>query len=158
MGGYNDAMSNSTGSRAAPTSQCEAARFHDQRIVFFDGVCGLCNHTVNFFLRHDVHGRLKFAPLQGRTAEAVVPSAFRDRLDTMMYSREGQLLCRSAAMVRILRDLGGVWRLLGAVLWIIPAPFRDLGYRCVAAMRYRLFGRHETCRIPTPEERVRFLD
>lgn len=128
------------------------------RIVFFDGVCGLCNHTVNFLMARDRRGILRFAPLQGVTAQKVVPSAVREQLNTFVFANSGQLYYRSSALVHIMCQLGGIWSLLGALLWLIPWPIRDVGYRVVSALRYRLFGRHESCRIPTPEERARFLE
>ena len=127
------------------------------KIVFFDGVCGFCNHTVNFLLRHDHHHQLRFAPLQGDTAAQLLNSEFTQRLDTLVFRVHGQNYLRSAAVVRMLWTLGGFWLLLGWLLWLIPLPLRNLGYRCVAAIRYRLFGKHESCRLPTPAERALFL-
>ena len=129
-----------------------------ERIVFFDGVCGLCNHTVDFLLRKDANGILMFAPLQGSTATEIIPADVRIRLDTLVYYRSGQLYYRSAAVVRFLRDLGGFGGIAGTLLWLIPGPLREIGYRSISALRYRLFGKHEACRIPTPAERARFLD
>ncbi|MCP4175405.1 MAG: DUF393 domain-containing protein [Fuerstiella sp.] len=127
-------------------------------IVFFDGVCGLCNHAINFFLSRDRQRVLKFAPLQGKTAAALVPDTVRKNLNTFVFSDNGRLYYRSGAMARILMRIGGPWRILGAMLWLIPWPVRDAGYRIVASLRYKLFGKHESCRLPTPEERSRFLD
>ena len=130
----------------------------DASIVFFDGVCGLCNHTVNFLLTHDVGGVLKFSPLQGETAAQLVPSEVREDLNTFVFLNAGKLHYRSGAMARILMQIGGIWRIVGAALWLIPWPLRDAGYRVVSGLRYRLFGKHESCRLPTAEERSRFLD
>jgi predicted DCC family thiol-disulfide oxidoreductase YuxK len=127
-------------------------------IVFFDGVCGLCNHTVNFLMSRDLQGVLKFAPLQGDTAACLVPEKARQDLNSFVFANSGRLYYRSGAMARILMRIGGLWRILGAMLWLIPWPLRDAGYRIVAALRYRLFGKHESCRLPTAEERNRFLD
>ncbi|MEZ6124137.1 MAG: DCC1-like thiol-disulfide oxidoreductase family protein [Planctomycetaceae bacterium] len=129
-----------------------------QTVVFFDGVCGLCNHTVNFLLNIDRRGVLRFAPLQGKTAEQIVPQAVREKLDTFVVCQNGRLFYRSTAFVRIMMQLGICWRIAGGVFWLIPWPLRDLAYRLVSRIRYRLFGRHETCRLPTPDERSRFLD
>jgi predicted DCC family thiol-disulfide oxidoreductase YuxK len=127
-------------------------------IVFFDGVCGLCNATVDYWITRDVRGRLAFAPLQGETAARYLPEAFRQDLKSMaLRTEEGDIYTRSAAAARILWRIGGVWTLLGALLWLIPLPVRDLGYRLVAAWRYRLFGRRETCRLPTGDEADRLL-
>lgn len=126
--------------------------------MFFDGVCGLCNHTVDFLLRKDRHRRLRFAPLQGTTAAERLPRDVRERLDSLVLLRNGEFWLRSGAVARILMLLPGAWPVAGGLLWLIPWPLRDLGYRFVSAVRYRVFGRHETCRLPTPEERTRFLD
>jgi len=130
----------------------------DACIVFFDGVCGLCNHTVNFLMARDRRRRLKFAPLQGSTAEQLVPAEVRSNLDTFVFSDRGRLYYRSTALSRILMEIGGVWEILGGLLWLIPWPLRDLGYRIVSKLRYRLLGKHESCRLPTPDERAMFLD
>lgn len=127
-------------------------------IVFFDGVCGLCNSSVDFVLRHDRRGRLRFAPLQGEMAARLLPAADRENLGSLVLWSEGHTFRRSTAVVRILWQLGGFWTIPAACLWLIPAPLRNGGYRLVAALRYRLFGKKETCRLPTPEERGRFLD
>ncbi len=130
----------------------------DHAIVFFDGVCGLCNHTVNWLLARDPDHRLRFAPLQGSTAKRLVKSEIRNRLDTLVFVSDGRTYVRTAAVSRILMTLGGLWRVLGGLLWIIPWPIRDLGYLLVSRFRYRMFGKHESCRLQTPQERAVFLD
>ena len=70
----------------------------------------------------------------------------------------GTATIRTAAVSRILMTLGGRWPMLGAMLWLIPFPVRDLGYRLVSRFRYRMFGKHDACRLPTPAERAAFLD
>jgi len=127
-------------------------------ILFFDGVCGLCNRVVDFVLRNDRRGQIQFAPLQGTTAQQRLPDGDRERLDTVVFIEGDRITRRSTAVVRLLSHLGGVWTLLAWLLWIIPWPLRDVGYRAVSKLRYRLFGRKETCRMPTPDERARFLD
>ena len=127
-------------------------------IVFFDGVCGLCNHSVNWLQTRDPERRLRFAPLQGTTAGKMLDSEMRNRLDTLVFVRDGETFVRTAAVSRILMTLGGRWRMLGGLLWFVPWPIRDLGYRIVSSLRYRLFGKHESCRLPTPQERAVFLD
>ncbi|MBL8809723.1 MAG: DUF393 domain-containing protein [Planctomycetaceae bacterium] len=127
-------------------------------ILFFDGVCGFCNHTVNWILLRDRSHRIQFAPLQGSTAEKFVPADLRQNLSTLVFHTPSGDFTRTAAVCRILMTLGGIWWLLGAVLWLIPFPLRDLGYRFIAKIRYRLFGKHESCRIPTADERSRFLN
>ncbi len=126
-------------------------------IVFFDGVCGLCNSSVDFFMRHDRTGRLRFAPLQGATAAECLAAADRENLSSLVFFHEGRSMRKSSGVVQILKQLGGAWKLLAGLLWIIPKPLRDLGYTCVATFRYQMFGKKETCRMPTPEERGRLL-
>lgn len=130
----------------------------DHPTVFFDGVCGLCNHSVNWLLARDPEHKLRFAPLQGMTAGKILESEIRNRLDTLVFVRNGETFIRTAAVSRILMTLGGRWRVLGGLLWVVPSPIRDLGYRIVSRLRYRLFGKHESCRLPTPQERSLFLD
>ncbi len=127
-------------------------------VLFFDGVCGLCNSFVDFALRHDRNGRVLFAPLQGSTAATQLDTADTATLDTVVLLENGRTYKRSSAIARLLKQLGGIWSVLAWFLWVIPWPLRDLGYRVIAKTRYRLFGRKESCRIPSAEERARFLD
>ncbi len=132
-------------------------------LVLFDGVCGLCNRTVDFLLRADRRGRLRFAPLQGPTAAALLADRHLPLdLQTVLYARQRdgaqtEVLDRSSAILAILGDLGGGWR-AAAALRIVPRPLRDAVYRFVAARRYRWFGKRDACRVPAPGERQRFLD
>lgn len=129
---------------------------HLQRVIFFDGVCGLCNAWVNFILKRDRAGIFSFAPLQGNYAKEMEPEASKN-LNTMIYHASGQRYYRTGAILRILRDLGGIWY-LAWVFWFVPFFIRDFFYGLIARNRYRIFGKKENCRIPTPEEKVRFLD
>ena len=138
---------------AAMDRTAEAARC----ILFFDGVCGLCNKSVDFVLARDVEGHFQFAPLQGETARQLLSPSDASDLSSMVLLIEGRTYRRSSAAVRILWQLSFGWQLLGTLLWLIPLPIRNLGYRLIACNRYRFFGRHETCRMPTPAERSRFL-
>jgi predicted DCC family thiol-disulfide oxidoreductase YuxK len=129
-----------------------------QPILFFDGVCGLCNRFVDFVLKHDRRGRVLFAPLQGAKAAEALPEDIVQSLDTVVLLDGDQCHIRSSAVVRIFWNLGGPWSVPGTILWLIPKPLRDLGYKAVARSRYRLFGQKESCRLPTSDERARFLD
>jgi predicted DCC family thiol-disulfide oxidoreductase YuxK len=126
-------------------------------VVFFDGVCGLCDRFVDFVLRRDPRGYFRFAPLQGQTAAQRLGAADIADLKTVVVV-EGSLGYRkSAAVIHVLHGLGGFWAVIAGILWIVPRPIRDLGYSCVANNRYALFGKKETCRLPTAQERSRFL-
>lgn len=127
-----------------------------QRIVFFDGACGLCNRFVDRLLRIDRQGLLRFAPLQGPTARALLPPGLAGALESVVYLRGGKVLQRSDAALRILIDLGG-WRKAYGALLLVPPFVRDAAYGWVARNRHRWFGRRATCRAPVPEERGRFL-
>jgi predicted DCC family thiol-disulfide oxidoreductase YuxK len=140
------------------TTNPEIDRSTQPALVFFDGVCGLCNFSVDFLCRHDRHGRLQFAPLQGETARARLHLAPGENNfnSIVLIDAEGTFR-RSDAVWRALNHLGGVWRLAATLLWLVPRPLRNWGYDLVARHRYRLFGRKESCRMPTAAERSRFL-
>jgi predicted DCC family thiol-disulfide oxidoreductase YuxK len=129
----------------------------ERPVVFFDGVCGLCNATVDFFLKRDRRGQFLFAPLQGETAQERLDARDTEQLGSVILQVNGRTYRRSSAVTRMLWRLGGFWSFAGGLLWLIPWPIRELGYQLVAAFRYRLFGRKDSCRMPTPEERGRFL-
>lgn len=128
-------------------------------VLFYDGVCGLCDRLVQFVLDRDRAARVTFAPLQGTTAaELLVPrGADPTRLDTLfVLTEDDHLLVRARAVLHVLGLLGWPWRALRAFA-ILPTPLLDLGYRVVARVRYRLFGRLDACRLPSGDEKVRFL-
>lgn len=124
--------------------------------MFFDGVCGLCSGFVDFAMKRDPRGRLKFAPLQGETAAAMLNLEQRN-LDTVVLKTEDGVFTRSSAVIQLFWILGGFWPFVGSLIWLVPKPMRNVGYRFVAASRYRVFGKKESCRLPTPEEAGRVL-
>lgn len=133
-------------------------------IVLYDGVCGLCNRLVQFVLQRDVHDRFRFASLQSEFAETLLKRHGADArdLDTFYvvidHRQPGErVLMRSDAILHVLNTLGGVWRLAGAGR-VLPRFLRDGLYRIVARNRYRVFGKHESCLLPSPEHRAKFLD
>jgi len=128
-----------------------------QNIVFFDGVCGLCNSAIDFLMRKDKKKVLLFAPLQGSTAAKLLPHGEATSLSSMVYYSEGKISYRTKAILNLLWDMGGWWTLF-SIFRIVPAFIRDIFYNWMAASRYKWFGKKETCRIPTVEERGRFLD
>ena len=134
-------------------------------IILYDGVCGLCNGLVQFLLKHDKDGRLRFASLQSDFAEKVLRRHGFDAkdLDTVHvvenYDQLGErVLQRSDAILRAGRELGGFWSASSSVAGIVPRALRDLVYRLVATNRYRVFGKYDTCMLPDPSQRSRFLD
>jgi predicted DCC family thiol-disulfide oxidoreductase YuxK len=131
-------------------------------IVLYDGLCGFCDASVQWILRHDRPEVFRFAALQGETAAAVlkrhpeVPANLDSLILVVPETTGERLYWRSAAVLQICARLPGVWRLFAAFR-VLPRPFTDLAYRFIAAIRYRIWGRRESCRIPSPGERARFL-
>jgi predicted DCC family thiol-disulfide oxidoreductase YuxK len=128
-----------------------------ETVIFFDGVCGLCNRFIDFVISHDRAAIFHFAPLQGQTARERLPEADVRDVNTMVLWEEQGVLRKSTAAARILVRLGGVWRVIGTALLLVPRPLRDAGYSLVARYRYAIFGKKDSCRMPTPAERARFL-
>lgn len=134
-------------------------------IVLYDGVCGLCNASVQFLLRNDKHGRLRFASLQSDFAEKVLRRHGLNPkdLDTLHlvenYEQSDERVWqRSNAVLRAGRELGGFWGALATIASVIPRVVRDTFYRLIARNRYSIFGKYETCMLPEPNQRSRFLD
>jgi predicted DCC family thiol-disulfide oxidoreductase YuxK len=126
-------------------------------IIFFDGVCAMCNTFVNLVLRVDRGETFLFAPLQGTTARELLPSLPEDPSEwSMIYLDERGIHDQSDASLQVYRRLGGIWRLLSLAQYI-PRSIRNPIYRVIARNRYRWFGRKEQCRIPSARERQRFL-
>lgn len=125
-------------------------------IVLFDGVCGLCNGFINFLIKRDRNLNLRFAPLQGETAKQYVDAEFISTPGTVVLVEDGQIYTKSEAILRILLRVGGVWK-FAFFLFIIPSFLRNIVYDFIAKHRYKWFGKYETCRLPTAEERKHFL-
>lgn len=127
-----------------------------KRIVFFDGICGLCNSFIDLLMREDKQNVLSYAPLQGQTAKELIPESNLIDLDTIMYYDNGKLFQKSDAVLRILGDIGGIWK-LALVFKVVPLFVRNKVYDFVAGNRYKWFGKKEACRMPTKEEREKIL-
>jgi predicted DCC family thiol-disulfide oxidoreductase YuxK len=133
-------------------------------IVLYDGVCGLCNRLNQFLLKRDHRDRLRFASLQSDFAKSLLGHHGLDAgdLDTVYVTLDHGLLtervlARSDAIVHVLGELGGVWK-LSAAAKILPRFIRDAIYNLVAGNRYRVFGKYETCMLPEPKHRSKFLE
>lgn len=128
-------------------------------VIFFDGVCNLCNSWVQFIIRHDKQKKFLFAPLQsnaGRKALADTQAEGTNAPDSIILLHNGVYTTRSAAVLHIARLLGGIWALLYAGM-IVPAAFRDAIYKIVARNRYKWFGRRNECMLPAKELTDRFV-
>lgn len=133
-------------------------------VLLYDGLCGFCDGTVQFILRHDRRGTLKFATLQGEFARGVIARhpelAGVDSLvlvEPDPANGQETVYVRSTGALRVARYLGGAWHLTRATA-IVPRFLRDWAYDAFARIRYRVFGRYDSCPIPTPDQRARFID
>ena len=128
-------------------------------LVLFDGVCNFCNASVNFIIEHDPAERFRFAPLQSALGQQQLArfDLLRHNIDSVVLVEGDRCYIKSTAALRVARWLTMPWPLL-SLLIVLPAGLRDLAYDWLARNRYRWFGRSESCRMPTPELRRRFLD
>jgi len=132
-------------------------------VVLYDGVCGLCNRLVQFILKRDKHDYFRFASLQSDLASKVLQRHDRDPndLDTVYVVVDylqptERLLARSDAILFLLKELGGIWK-LASLGNILPRIMRDGIYKLVARNRYRVFGKYDSCMLPDPQHRAKFL-
>ncbi len=127
-------------------------------IVLFDGVCNLCNGFVNFLIDRDPHDRFQFGSLQSESVKGLLrPFNYStDEISTVLLIQDGQLYSQSTAVLKIFRQMPGAWPLMYAFV-VLPKPIRDFFYNLVARNRYKIFGRKDTCRIPTRELRSKFV-
>jgi predicted DCC family thiol-disulfide oxidoreductase YuxK len=128
-------------------------------IVLYDGTCGLCSKSVQWILRHEADHELAFAPLQGETAtelRARHPEIPKTLDSVVLVDEADRVWLRSKTFLRVAKHLRAPWRIGWHVRWL-PAVVLDLGYRVIARLRYRIWGRADVCDIPAPEARERFL-
>ena len=126
--------------------------------VLFDGVCNLCNGTVQFIIKNDTRQLFRFAALQSEKGEALLAmhGLQQPEIDSVVLIIDDKAWTKSDAALRIARNLGGLWPLCFVAV-IIPKRWRDHIYDYIARNRYKWFGKQESCWIPTPELRQRFL-
>lgn len=130
-----------------------------QNVVLFDGICNLCNAAVRFIIARDHHARFRFAALQSDAARALLASINGNDStlpDSIILVENGAVRTRSTAALRIVCRLRFPWPLLYGLI-VVPRPLRDWLYDHVARLRYRWFGRQETCMMPDEAIRSRFL-
>lgn len=127
-------------------------------IILFDGVCVLCTANARFVLRHDRRGHFRLASIQSDAGRALCVGfgVDPDNPETMLVIEGDHARRNSDAVLAIAEGLGWPWRAIG-VLRLIPARWRDAAYARVARNRYRLFGRRETCWVPSPAQKERIL-
>jgi len=130
----------------------------DHPILLFDGVCNLCNGTVQWVIEHDPGAKFRFASLQSETGQQLLQAHHlpTGELNTVVLVDGGKAYTRSDVPLRIVGKLGGLWPILQA-FYIVPKPLRNAVYDWIARNRYRWFGKKEACWLPTPELKARFL-
>ncbi len=128
------------------------------RILLFDGECNLCNGIVQFVIKRDPNAKYQFAALQSETGQKLLKEYnFPNQFDSFIMIEDGKAYQKSSAALRVVRHLNGGWRLF-TVFKIIPTPIRDVIYNFIARNRYKWFGKRDSCMIPTPDIKSRFLD
>ena len=127
-------------------------------IIVFDGVCVVCNGWVRFLLKREGAANYRFAAMQGTTGRRLLAENGLDPEDpvSMLLVEDGVASSDSDAVLRVLASLGGAYRLAAAAR-VVPRPLRDRLYRVLARNRYRWFGRHDRCMVPSAEDVARFL-
>ncbi len=130
----------------------------DKPVLLFDGVCNLCNSSVQWVIEHDPGAKFRFASLQSEAGQALLRqhNLPTDELNTVVLVDAGRAYTRSDVPLRIFGKIGGAWSLL-AVFRIVPRPLRNAVYDWIARNRYRWFGKKEACWLPTPDLKARFL-
>ena len=129
-----------------------------ERIIFFDGYCHFCNGTVTLLIKLDKHRKFKFAPLSGLTSESLKIRELVDKEDSIVYYYDSKARIKSSAIFQILRQLLPILTPIIFTLELLPTPMWDTLYDFLARYRYRIFGKMDSCRIPTEKEREFFLD
>jgi len=127
-------------------------------IILFDGVCNLCCGWVQFLIRMDKKAIFRFASLQSESGQKLLIRYGLpvEAMETVIYIKEQQYFSASAAVLEILKDLGGIWKML-LIFRLIPKKIRDSIYRYIAGHRYRIFGKRSSCMLATAETVKRFL-
>lgn len=131
----------------------------DKKLILFDGVCNLCNSSVNFIIDRDSNDTFRFASLQSAKGQEVMKQfGLPDgEYNSFLLLDNGKLYMRSTAALKVAKYLPGVWKLL-YVFIIVPKFIRDFVYNVIAKYRYKWFGKAESCRVPTPESKAKFVE
>ena len=132
--------------------------FMPKSVLLFDGVCNLCNSSVQFVLKRDKRKYFKFAALQSNSGQELLKQFDLpvNNFTSFVLIENDKIYLKSTAALQVAKRLGGVWSLL-FIFIIIPSPIRDFVYNLVAKNRYKIFGKRESCMLPTPDVKERFL-
>jgi len=127
-----------------------------EKIIFFDGVCNLCNGAVNFIIDRDPEAKFRFAALQSESAKSILPHERINNVDSIVLLKNKKTFIKSDAALHIAKDMKFPWSLF-QVFFIVPKFLRDPLYDFIAKRRYKWFGKKDSCRMPTPELQSRFV-
>lgn len=133
----------------------------NKKIILFDGVCNLCNGAVLFIIKRDDKDVFRFAALQSEVGQRLTSERNIDteKIDSIILVDPGvAYFTRSTAALEIAKEFGGIWVLLRPFEYILPESLRDGIYNFIARNRYKWFGKKESCMIPTPELKAKFLE
>lgn len=130
----------------------------ERKIILFDGVCNLCNSSVNFIIDRDKSNQFKFASLQSEAGKSFLRSFNIEnvKLETLFFLYGNKCYDQSTAVLKVVKYFPGLWKLF-YIFIIIPKPLRDFFYKIIAKNRYKWFGKKDSCRVPTPELKEKFL-
>jgi predicted DCC family thiol-disulfide oxidoreductase YuxK len=129
-----------------------------ERIILFDGVCNLCNSSVQFILKRDPIGYFTFASLQGKTGQMLLEKhGLSNNHNSFVLIENEKVFLKSSAALQVCSKLTGAWKVL-SVFRIIPRFLRDVFYDIVASNRYKWFGKNDNCMLSLPEWKQRFLE
>ncbi|MBP2005105.1 thiol-disulfide oxidoreductase DCC family protein [Halobacillus andaensis] len=128
-----------------------------KRVILFDGECNFCDQSVQFIIKRDPKASFAFASLQSEKGKELLRKHHApEDIDSLVLIEHNRCYVQSSAALRICKHLKGAWK-LPYVLLLMPKPLRDFVYSILANNRYKWFGKNESCRLPSPEERKRFL-
>ncbi len=127
-----------------------------KKVIYFDGYCGLCNGFVDFILKIDKKQLFVFSSLQSDYAKFNLPKEMVRDLRSIVVTINGKTLQKTPAVLAILKELGTPWSYT-KIFKYVPLPILNVGYDLVAANRYKIFGKRDSCRLPTQEEKLRFM-
>jgi len=131
-----------------------------KKVILFDGVCNLCNDSVLKVIKHDKKNVFLFTALQSVTGKKILDrlGVNTNEIDSIvLYDPKKSYHIKSSAALRIMNEFGGFWKLM-QIFRILPAGFNNIFYDWIARNRYKWFGKKESCMIPTPELKAKFLD
>lgn len=129
-----------------------------KKVILFDGVCNFCDRSVQFIIKRDHQAVFQFASLQSESGQKLLKKhGVPEDTDSFIFVDGEKYYDRSSAALHVFKHMPGGWKLLYGLI-VLPKPIRDAFYQLIAKNRYKWFGRKESCMLPTPDERKRFLD